>query len=129
MAVHREYDLAVVVGSYTDKNTGTQKNRYQAIGTMMRSDDGGKFILLDPLINLAAVPRGQGKDRVMVSMFEPRDQNAQASSQPAYQANSPAQLQGGQSSQNHAHQGGYYNADGSPMSPQQVNTMQTTHPR
>ncbi len=129
MAVHREYDLAVVVGSYTDKNTGAQKNRYQTIGTMMRSDDGGKFMLLDPLINLAAVPRGQGKDRVMVSMFEPRDQNAQTPNQSAYQANRPVQLQGGQSAQSHAHPTSYYNADGSPMNPQQVNTMQTTRPR
>lgn len=113
MATQREYDLAVVTGSYTDPQTGQPKNRYQTIGTVMRKDDGGKFILLDPLVNLAAVPRGQGKDRIMVSMFEPREQG-QSNAQPA-----PAQNP----------QQGYYNPDGSPMNPQQVAFAQSQHRR
>lgn len=77
MATRRLYDLAVKTGSYQD-NQGNNKNRYQNIGTLMEGDNG-KFILLDPLINLAAVPREQGKDRIMVSMFDPREQNAPSS--------------------------------------------------
>jgi hypothetical protein len=74
----RKYDLAVKTGSYTDRD-GKQKNRYQNIGVIMQGDDGGHYALLDPLINLAAVPREAGKDRVMVSMFQPNnDQQQQA---------------------------------------------------
>lgn len=68
-------DLAVKVGSYVD-NQGNQKNRYQNIGVLMSGNDGGQYILLDPLINLAAVPREAGKDRIMVSMFDPREPGA-----------------------------------------------------
>lgn len=114
MAAHRKYDLAVVTGTYTDRNTGTTKNRYQNIGVEMESDDGGRFILLDPLVNLAAVPRGNGKDRIMVSKFEVQD-NAQNQAAPQY-AQQPAPQQPVQ----HAAPQGYYNADGTPMTPQQV---------
>lgn len=123
MATQREYDLAVVTGSYTDPQTGQPKNRYQTIGTVLRKDDGGKFILLDPLINLAAVPRGQGKDRVMVSMFEPKEQQGQNHAQPEPPQNHAPQ-------HNQAPQGqGYYNPDGSPMNPQQVAFAQSQHRR
>lgn len=72
----KKYDLAVKTGSYVDRE-GKQKNRYQNIGVVMQGDDGGHYALLDPLINLAAVPREPGKDRVMVSMFQPdREQQA-----------------------------------------------------
>jgi hypothetical protein len=73
----RKYDLAVKTGSYTDRD-GKQKNRYQNIGVIMQGDDGGHYALLDPLINLAAVPREAGKDRVMVSMFQPNNEQQQA---------------------------------------------------
>ncbi len=73
----RKYDLAVKTGSYTDRD-GKQKNRYQNIGVIMQGDDGGHYALLDPLINLAAVPREAGKDRVMVSMFQPNNDQQQA---------------------------------------------------
>lgn len=119
MSTHRKYDLAVVTGTYPDKNTGAQKNRYQTIGSEMEMDDGSRFILLDPLINLAAVPRGQGKDRIMVSKFEPRDHNQQ--NNPANQASPNPSMQNTQSPQ--GFQNGYYNPDGSPMNPQQVAAM------
>jgi hypothetical protein len=73
----RKYDLAVKTGSYTDRD-GKPKNRYQNIGVIMQGDDGGHYALLDPLINLAAVPREAGKDRVMVSMFQPNNDQQQA---------------------------------------------------
>lgn len=73
----KKYDLAVKTGSYVDRE-GKQKNRYQNIGVVMQGDDGGHYALLDPLINLAAVPREPGKDRVMVSMFQPNNDQQQA---------------------------------------------------
>lgn len=74
MPITKKYDIAVKTGSYQD-NAGQTKNRYQNIGAVMSSDNG-PFILLDPMINLAAVPREPGKDRVICSLFEPRDPNA-----------------------------------------------------
>lgn len=75
MATTKKYDLAVKTGSYTD-STGQTKNRYQNIGAVMQGDNG-PFLLLDPLINLAAVPREAGKDRVMVSCFDPKQDGQQ----------------------------------------------------
>lgn len=64
-------DLAVVTGTY--QKDGETKKRYQNVGALMESENG-QFLLLDPLINLAAVPRQEGRDRVIVSMFEPKDE-------------------------------------------------------
>lgn len=75
MAITKKYDLAVKTGTYQD-NQGQTKNRYQNIGAVMQGDNG-PFLLLDPLINLAAVPREAGKDRVLVSCFDPK-QDGQA---------------------------------------------------
>lgn len=79
MAITKKYDLAVKTGSYQD-NQGQTKNRYQNIGAVMQGDNG-PFILLDPLINLAAVPREPGKDRIIVSCFEPKVEGAQSAPQ------------------------------------------------
>jgi len=88
MAVTKKYDLAVKTGSYQD-NTGATKNRYQNIGAVMQGDNG-PFLLLDPLINLAAVPREAGKDRVLVSCFDPKqDGQQQAPRQAAPQRQQP----------------------------------------
>lgn len=86
----RKYDLAVKVGSYVD-NTGATKNRYHNIGVVMQGDDGGFYALLDPLVNLAAVPREAGKDRVMVSMFEPREDGQQQRQAAPAQRQAPRQ--------------------------------------
>lgn len=75
MATTKKYDIAVKTGSYTD-STGQNKNRYQNIGAVMQGDNG-PYLLLDPMINLAAVPREAGKDRVICSLFEPKPQDGQ----------------------------------------------------
>lgn len=119
MATSKKYDLAVVVGSYPDPQTGVNKNRYQTIGTVLEKDDGGKFILLDPLINLAAIPRGQGRDMIMVSMFEPKDNNQG-------QQNSPHASQPQNNNQPHAicQNGQWQWSNGQAMSPQDVKFYQ-----
>lgn len=87
----KAFDLAVKTGTYTDA-AGATKNRYQSIGALMQGDDGRQFLLLDPLINLAAVPREPGRDRVIVSMFEPKSDSAtgQAPAPAARRAPAPA---------------------------------------
>lgn len=87
MAITKKYDLAVKTGSYQD-NQGQTKNRYQNIGSVMQGDNG-PFLLLDPLINLAAVPREPGKDRIIVSCFEPKVEGQQAPAPRAQQRPQP----------------------------------------
>jgi len=73
MATKKAYDLAVVVGHYTD-NAGTEKSRYQNIGVVLEKDDGGKFILLDRSFNPAGIPFDESKgNTILVSMFPPKD--------------------------------------------------------
>jgi len=67
------YDLAVIVGSYTNKN-GEEKKRWKNIGSVIQTKDGGKVILLDRTFNPAGVPVEEGRDSIMVSMFEPKDE-------------------------------------------------------
>lgn len=66
----KKFDVAVVTGEY--QSGGQTKKRWMNIGVVMENDKG-MYLLLDPVINLAAIPRGEGKDRVMASFFEPRD--------------------------------------------------------
>ena len=61
------HDLAVVVGTYM--KDGQEKKRYQNIGVMMESDQGGRFLILEPWFNPAGVPHEAGKG-IMVSMFD-----------------------------------------------------------
>jgi hypothetical protein len=74
------YDLAVKTGTY--QKDGETKNKYTNIGVIMENDEGKRFMLIDPLINLAAVKRDEGRDRVMVSMFEPKQKEQTSSSSP-----------------------------------------------
>jgi len=73
MATKKVYDLAVKTGSYTDKD-GKDKGRWQNVGSVMQTDDGGKFIMLSRWFNPAGVPdlNGKGGESVLLSMFEPK---------------------------------------------------------
>ena len=83
MATTKKFDIAVKTGSYVVN--GETKNRYMNIGAMMQGDNG-PFILLDPMINLAAVPREPGKDRVICSLFERRADGQQGAAPAQRQA-------------------------------------------
>jgi len=66
-------DLTVKVGSY--QKDGKERNRYLNIGSLMRDDNGGEFILLNRTFNPAGCPNPDNRDSVLVSMFDvkPRD--------------------------------------------------------
>lgn len=71
-------DMAVVVGTYEDRNTGQQKNRYRNIGVLMESENNGEryqYLLLDRTFNPAGVPVKAGSDKVLVSLFDQRERN------------------------------------------------------
>lgn len=67
------YDLAVAVGSYTNKS-GEEKKRWKNIGSVVQTKDGGKVILIDRTFNPAGVPVEDGRDQIMISMFKPQEQ-------------------------------------------------------
>lgn len=71
------YDLAVKTGEYNDRN-GQKKGRWQNVGAVMQGDDGGKFIMLAKWFSPAGVPdlSGRGGESILLSMFEPRNDNA-----------------------------------------------------
>lgn len=69
----KTHDLVVKSGTY--QKDGETKSRYKNIGMILTKDDGGEIILIDPLINFAAVPREEGRDYVVVSKFEVKEKS------------------------------------------------------
>lgn len=75
----RVKDLAVVVGTY--ESNGEEKRRYMNCGVVMENDDGGQFLMLNRFVNYSALPRKQGSDAILVSMFDLKEREASASEQ------------------------------------------------
>jgi len=97
------YDLAVKTGEYTVQ--GQTKGRYENVGAVMQSDDGGKFIMLKRVFNPAGVPdlSGRNSDSILLSMFPPKD-GEQPHAQPQQRQAAPQQQAIASSS---AQSGGY----------------------
>lgn len=72
MAIRKVKDLAVVTGTY--QSNGETKKRYANVGALMEGDNG-QFLMLNAHFNPAGVPRKEGSESILVSMFDPRDQN------------------------------------------------------
>lgn len=85
-------DLAVKTGSYTVN--GETKGRYKNVGSLMQSEDGSRFILLDTTFNPAGVPNPDNRDNVLISIFELREDGGGQRQQSA-----PAQRQAPQQQQ------------------------------
>ena len=68
------YDLAVKVGSYTDKQ-GNEKHKWQNIGAVMEGKDGGQYMMIEKWFNPAGIS-GTGES-ILVSMFPPKDKPAE----------------------------------------------------
>ena len=77
MSTHIKYNITTVVGSY--QKDGETKKRYATVGKVMEKDDQSRFILIDPTFNFAAVKREEGRDMVICSLMEPKDNNKQSS--------------------------------------------------
>ena len=72
MGTRKTHDLTVVVGSYVGRDS-QEKKKYQNIGSVMETDTGNRFILLDRTFNPAGVPYDAARgNQILVSMFEPR---------------------------------------------------------
>ena len=65
-------ELVVKTGSYRDRD-GNEKPRWKNVGSLMESEDGKKFILLDTTFNPAGVPNPDNRDNVLISIFEMKE--------------------------------------------------------
>lgn len=79
MSTVKTHDLAVKIGSY--EKDGETKGRYKNVGMILKKDDGGEIIMIDPTFNFAAVKRAEGKDMVIISRFEVKDNKKQEGTQ------------------------------------------------
>lgn len=66
----KKYDLVVKVGEYTD-NQGQTKGRFKNVGVMMDGDKG-PYILLDRTFNPAGVGGNDGRESIIISLYEPK---------------------------------------------------------
>lgn len=64
----KTHSVSVKVGEY--QKDGETKGRYLRVGSVMKNEDGGTFILLDRTFNPAGVPNPQNKDSVLLSVFK-----------------------------------------------------------
>ena len=67
----KKYDLCVKCGTYTDRN-GNEKVNWENIGVMMESGNG-PYLLIKPWVNFAGFQREEGRNHLIVSMFEPKE--------------------------------------------------------
>lgn len=73
-------NLVVKTGSYENK-AGETVGRYKTIGHV-HSGQHGEYITLNADVNLAAFPRKEGDDRVMVSMYDPKGKDGKEQKAP-----------------------------------------------
>lgn len=71
----KKYDLVVKVGEYTD-GQGQTKGRFKNVGVMMDGDKG-PYLLLDRTFNPAGVGGNDGRESIIVSLYEPKDGGGQ----------------------------------------------------
>lgn len=118
------YDLVVKTGEYT--SNGETKGRYENVGSIMQGDNG-QFMILKRTFNPAGVANPENKDSIIVSCFEPKDQNQQAPQQQGYAQQAPQQAPAqpayGQQAPNQ-----YAQAQQQPQGAPQGNFPQGQHP-
>ena len=82
----KKYDLVVKVGEYTD-GQGQTKGRFKNVGVMMEGQNG-PYILLDRTFNPAGVGGNDGRESIILSMYEPRDNAGGAANNTAQERHS-----------------------------------------
>ena len=65
-------DITVKTGSYKDRD-GKEKNRYENVGQVLQSDDGGKLYMLKKTFNPAGVPDEKGGEFIIMSLFDVKE--------------------------------------------------------
>lgn len=82
MGYRKTHDLAVAVGRYTDRD-GKERNRYENVGHVLTGDDGGKLYCVKRTFAPAGVPNPEGRDTVVLAVFEVREPGQQRDTAPA----------------------------------------------
>jgi hypothetical protein len=82
----KKYDLVVKVGEYTD-GQGQTKGRFKNVGVVMDGKNG-PYILLDRTFNPAGVGGNDGRESIIISMYEPKQDGAQLTQQRSASASS-----------------------------------------
>ena len=67
--------LAVANGQY--QKDGQTKTRWVNVGVIGVSQNGKEYMLIDPTINFAGFLKEEGKDMVMVGIFDDNNQQQQ----------------------------------------------------
>jgi len=78
MGMTKIKDIVVKLREYQD-NQGNKKAQWANVGTLMRSDDGNEFILLDRHFNPAGIANPDNRGNVLLSMFDPKPRDGQGS--------------------------------------------------
>lgn len=75
----KKYDMVVKTGEYTT-SSGDKKSRWKTIGSAL--DNGsGLYLTMDASFNPAGVPRKEGSDTIIISLFEPKEKNTEVKKQ------------------------------------------------
>ena len=90
-------DIAVKTGEY--QKDGQTKGRYENIGSIFKSDDGGTFLLMKRTFNPAGVPNPDNRDTVLISVFDLKDNDGQRSGGGATPRNNEGPRQASQARQ------------------------------
>ena len=67
----KKYDIVAKVGTYTQN--GETKGRFMNVGVMMEKD-GRPYILLNRTFNPAGINNLDGRDTVLLSLYEPKNE-------------------------------------------------------
>ena len=87
MSYTKTHDLKVKVGTYT--KGGQEKGRYENVGHILTSDRGEKMHCLKRTFNPAGVP-DDGRDTIVLSVFEVNDSSSNAPASRQVPAQAPA---------------------------------------
>lgn len=68
----KTHDITVKTGSYKDRD-GKDKNRYENVGQVLKSDDGKEMVMLKKTFNPAGVPDEKGGEFIILTMFDVKD--------------------------------------------------------
>ncbi len=85
MASKKIKDLSVKTGTYIDRD-GKEKGRWENIGALFKSDDGSVFMTIKRTFNPAGITVEPGKDSIVVSAFDLKQDGQQAAPAPQQQA-------------------------------------------
>ncbi len=90
----KKYD-AVIGLPYTQN--GEEKTKWQNVGAVVTTQNGGFMMLLDRTFNPAGMPNPENRTNIVINLFEPQQRDQQSNGRQQYQNASQggSQPQGG----------------------------------